>query len=131
MPLNWTEPNCGNPIRRCTRAQPPLCPSTVNEYIAICPTLLGPYYNVVSTTIQILPLHSQCIKAPCQALHRVADSFEHPHATGPALDMLTQPAQRDKLSATVLVLFKLARVVRGRFVASRIAGRKCQFSRRC
>jgi len=88
-------------MRRCTRAQPPLCPSTVNEYIAICPTLLGPYYNVVSTTIQILPLHSQCVKAPCQALHRVADSFEHPHATGPALDMLTQPAQRDKLSATV------------------------------
>ena len=58
-------------------------------------------YSVISTNIQMLPLHSQCIKAPRQALHRVLDPFEHPHATGPALDVLTQPTQRDKLGATV------------------------------
>ncbi len=29
------------------------------------------------------------------------DSFEHPHATGPALDVLTQPTQHDKLGTTV------------------------------
>ena len=49
----------------------------------------------------MLPLHTQCVKAPCQALHRVADPFEHPHATGPALDVLTQPTERDKLGATI------------------------------
>jgi len=58
-------------------------------------------HRLTLTTIQILPLHTQCVKAPCQALHRVADPFEHPHATGPALDVLTQPTERDKLGATV------------------------------
>ena len=69
--------------------------------ISICATSLGPYCNVILTNTQILPLHGQCVKAPRQALHRVLDPFEHPHATGPALDMLTQPAQCDKLGATV------------------------------
>jgi len=44
-------------------------------------------------------LHSQSIEAPRQTLHRVADSCERPHAARPALDVLTQPTERDKLGA--------------------------------
>ena len=56
---------------------------------------------MILTTIQMLPLHTQCIKSPCQALHHVADLFEHPHATGPTLDVLTASTQHDKLGATI------------------------------
>jgi hypothetical protein len=58
-------------------------------------------FPLILTTIQTLPLHTQRIKTPCQALHRVANPFEHAHTTGPALNVLTQPTQRDKLGPTV------------------------------
>ena len=53
------------------------------------------------STVQILPSHSQCVEAPRQALHRIANSSEHPHTTRPALDVLAQPTKRDKLGPTV------------------------------
>jgi len=48
------------------------------------------------TAVRILPLHRKYIKAPRQVVHHVADPSERPHTTGPALDMLTQPTERDK-----------------------------------
>jgi hypothetical protein len=54
-----------------------------------------------STTVQILPSHSQHVEAPRQALHRIANSSEHPHTTRPALDVLTQPTKRDKLGLAI------------------------------
>jgi hypothetical protein len=52
-------------------------------------------------TVQILPSHSQNVQAPSQALHRIANSSEHPHTTRPAFDVLTQPTKRDKLGPAV------------------------------
>jgi len=41
------------------------------------------------------------VEAPRQTIHHVLDLSEHPHTAGPALDVLTQPAERDKLGAAV------------------------------
>ncbi len=46
-------------------------------------------------------LHGQCIEAPRQAVHHVADLSKHPYATGPALNMLTQPTERYKLGPAI------------------------------
>jgi len=48
-----------------------------------------------------LHLHGQRVEAPRQTIHHVAHSTEHPHATRPAFDVLTQPAERDKLGGAV------------------------------
>ena len=52
-------------------------------------------------TVRNATLHGQRVEAPRHTIHHVADSSEHPHATGPALDVLTQPAERDKLGGAV------------------------------
>jgi len=52
------------------------------------------------TIVRMLTLHRKHIKAP-RHFHHIADSSEHPHATGPTLDMLTQPAERDKRNAAI------------------------------
>jgi len=49
----------------------------------------------------MLTLHCKRVKAPRQAVHHVADWSKHPHATGPTLDMLTQPTKRDKLNSAI------------------------------
>jgi len=49
----------------------------------------------------MLTLHRKRIKAPRQAVHHVADWSKPPHATGPTLDMLTQPTERDKLHSAI------------------------------
>ena len=46
-------------------------------------------------------LHGQRIEAPRQAVHHIADLSKHPYATGPALNMLTQPTERYKLGPAV------------------------------
>jgi len=53
------------------------------------------------TAVRMLPLHRKYIKAPRQAIHQVADPSEPSHATGPTLDMLTQPTERDKRSTAI------------------------------
>ena len=50
---------------------------------------------------KILPSHCQQVEAPRQAVHRIADSSEHPHTTRPALDVLAQPTKRHKLHPAV------------------------------
>jgi hypothetical protein len=57
--------------------------------------------GLLQSTVQILPSHSQHVKAPRQVLHRVANPSEHPHTTRPALDVLTQPTKRGKLGPAV------------------------------
>ena len=54
-----------------------------------------------SSTHRLTALHGQRIEAPRQTVHHVSDPSERPHATAPALDVLTQPAKRPKLGATV------------------------------
>jgi len=54
-----------------------------------------------SFAIQVLSLYSYSIEAPRQALHRVANLSELPHATGASLDVLTQRAERDKLDTAI------------------------------
>jgi len=57
-----------------------------------------------SSLISILfesTLHGQRIEAPRQAVHHIADLSEHPYATGPALNMLTQPTERYKLGPAI------------------------------
>jgi len=46
-------------------------------------------------------LHGQRIEAPRQAIHHIADLSKHPYATGPALNMLTQPTERYKLGPAI------------------------------
>jgi len=59
----------------------------------ILPTLL--------CTIRIWTLHSQSVETPRQTVHNVTDLSEHPHATRPTLNVLTQPAERGKVDAAV------------------------------
>ncbi len=54
-------------------------------------------------TLRILHSHSQHVKASRQALHRIANSSEHPYTTRPALDVLAQPTKCDKLDPTILL----------------------------
>jgi hypothetical protein len=52
-------------------------------------------------TLRILPSNSQQVETAREAIHRVANLSEHPHATRPALDMLAQPAKRRKLDIAI------------------------------
>jgi len=55
------------------------------------------------TAVRMLILHRKLIKAPRQAVHHIADSSEPPNPTGPTLDMLTQPTERDKLKTAIRI----------------------------
>lgn len=43
----------------------------------------------------------QCVEASRQDVHHVVDLSKHPYATGPAFNMLTQPAERYKMGPAI------------------------------
>jgi len=53
------------------------------------------------TAVRMLTLHSKRMKTPRQVFHHIANWSEHPNTTGPTLDMLTQPTERDKLHTAI------------------------------
>ncbi len=77
------------------------------------------------STVRILHSHNQHVEAPRQALHRVANSFEHPHTTRPALDVLAQPTKRDKLDPAIRLRASVNLVLVARALQVLIEVREC------
>ena len=82
--------------------------------------------------LQILPSNSQQVETAREAIHRVANLFEHPHTTRPALDVLAQPAKCRELDSAIRLWASvdLVRVARALQVLIEVReGPKCRVAR--
>ena len=70
-------------------------------------------------------LHGQRIEAPRQVIHHIADLSKHPYATGPALNMLTQPIERYKLGPAIHLCAPVYLVLVARALQVLVEPREC------